>query len=213
MKIYDISIPISNQMIVWPGDPPVDIRTICSIAKRDDANVSLVQMNVHTGTHIDAPKHFLANGATTDQIPITKLTGTTLVLEIDPDEVLITSSVLKKHPDWGLLKQTKKVLFKTRNSTFWSRHPNLFIRNYIGIEKSGAEILADLELDLIGIDYLSIAPFGDTSQPHKILLSKEIVILEGIDLSDVPPGFYELICLPLSLSSVEGAPARAILKS
>jgi len=212
MKIYDISIPISNEMIVWPGDPPVNIRTISSIAKGDDANVSLVQMSVHTGTHIDAPKHFLESGQTTDQIPISQFSGKTLVLEIDPNEELITSSVLTRHPDWDLVKQSKKVLFKTKNSSLWQTQPHLFFRNYVGIDKSGAETLAELDLELIGVDYLSIAPFSDTTQPHNILLSKGIILLEGIDLSDVPPGFYEMICLPLSFSGVEGAPARAILK-
>ena len=211
MRIYDISIPISNATVVWPGDPPVNIQALSSIANGDHANVSQIAMSVHTGTHLDAPKHFLENGQTIDQIPIKQFTGKALVMEIDPNETLITSDVLNQNPDCELLKNSKKVLFKTKNSVLWTQQPHGFIKNYVGIDDSGAEMLAELNLDLIGVDYLSIAPFSDTTRPHKILLSKGIILLEGIILSNISPGIYELVCLPLRLSGVEGAPARAIL--
>lgn len=211
MKIYDISLPIKSHMLVWPGDPPVTMGSLSAIAKGDHSNVTQIQMSVHTGTHIDAPRHFIDSGGTIDQIPLRKMIGKAFVMIIDDDVDVISDQVLESHSDGHLLNQTKKVLFRTRNSSLWRSHPNTFQTNYVGINALGAALLASLNLDLIGVDYLSVAPYDETSQPHQILLSEEIVLLEGIDLSGVPSGFYDLYCLPLMIRGCEGAPARVIL--
>lgn len=213
MKIYDISVPITPSMPLWPGDPPVEITLETSIEKGGDANVSHLSMSVHTGTHLDAPKHFINSGNNIGQVSLEKLTGEVLVFVIDEAVDVITDQVLENHFQLGLLKQASKVLFKTRNSNLWDAHPKEFQQNFVGIDTSGAQFLSHLNLHLIGIDYLSIAPFNNTKQPHQILLTNDIVLLEGIDLSLVPCGIYDLICLPLNIPDCEGAPARAILLS
>jgi arylformamidase len=211
MKTYDISLPISKDLPVWPGDPKVALRQLSSIKDSETSNVSQIRMSVHTGTHIDAPRHFIDTGKTVDQISITKLTGQVLVIEIPENVDVISEDVLVSHPQRGSLEQSSKVLFKTRNSSLWHASETSFKENYVGIDTSGAEFLAKLSLDLIGLDYLSIAPYKDTIRPHLILLEKEIVLLEGIDLSKVKEGEYVLFCLPLLISGCEGSPARAIL--
>lgn len=211
MKIIDISLPISPQMAVWPDDPPVELRQLSAIKNGDDANVSQIQMSVHAGTHIDAPNHFIDSGKTIDELPLEKLIGQVLVMEIDSEVDIITENVLSTHVSTELLKTAKKVLFRTRNSSLWKSHPTDFQSNYVGIDKSGASYLAKLNLDLIGMDYLSVTSFTETIEPHQILLAKDIILLEGIDLSSVPGGVYQLFCLPLNIEGCNGAPARAIL--
>jgi arylformamidase len=132
-------------------------------------------------------------------------------LALDDDVGTISAEVLSSHPKSNLLEHARKVLFKTKNSSTWHTHQGIFQEDYVGIDTSGAEYLAKLDLDLIGVDYLSIAAYHDTDLPHQLLLQKEIILLEGIDLSEVPEGMYSLYCLPLLIEGCEGAPARAIL--
>lgn len=211
MKIYDISVPITPDMPVWPGDPAVDLQQVSTISSGESANVTHLSMSAHTGTHIDAPKHFIDNGKTIGQIPMEKLVGEVLVMQIDHSIDVVSKTVLQSHPHRSLLEDARKVLFRTRNSTLWHQSPRNFRKDYVGIDASGAEFLAELGLDLIGIDYLSIAPFDEALAPHQILLAENIVLLEGLDLSNVPSGVYELYCLPIHLPGCEGAPARVIL--
>lgn len=211
MKIFDISLPIKSEMAHWPGDPPVSLETLSAISNGDNANVTLIQMSVHTGTHIDAPKHFLDHGRTIDQLPLDKLMGETLVMEIPTNEKIISGEVLSNHTEKTLLAKVRRVLFKTTNSQLWMSDPAEFHKDYVAINTEGAEFLANLGLDLVGLDYLSIAPYDETTRPHQILLSKDIILLEGICLEDVQPGIYQMFCLPLNIENIEGAPARAIL--
>ncbi len=211
MDIFDISLPISEDMPVWPGDPAVAIRQVSMIENGDSSNVSQIKMSVHTGTHIDAPKHFLNKGKTIDQLVLDKLIGEALVMALDEHVRTISAEVLSNHPQSKLLEHARKVLFKTKNSLYWHSCQSVFQEDYVGIDTSGAEYLAKLDLDLIGVDYLSIATYHDTDVPHQVLLQKEIILLEGIDLSEVTEGIYTLYCLPLLLAGCEGAPARAIL--
>lgn len=198
-------------MPVWPGDPPVEISRASVIAQGDSANISQLNMSVHCGTHIDAPKHFIDEGNTVEQIPLEKLIGEVLVLEIEVEGNDITDVILKQHPENHLLEQASKIIFRTRNSTLWHEHPNQFRSDYVGISTSGATYLSQLDLDLIGIDYLSIAPYEDIFDPHSILLTHDVVLLEGLNLSGVPGGVYDLYCLPLKLLNCEGSPARVVL--
>jgi arylformamidase len=198
-------------MAVWPGDPSVEIQQLSSIDNGEEANVSQIRMSVHTGTHIDAPKHFLQEAGSIDKLPIEKLMGEALVLLIDDKVDVIDEKTLKNHPNVDDLVNCRKVLFKTRNSQYWEENRTTFNENYIGLNTSAAAFLAELNLDLIGVDYLSIAAYTDSEAPHKILLGKKIILLEGINLHNVLPGTYNLICLPLPIVDSDGAPARAIL--
>lgn len=211
MKIHDITLSIKPGMIVWPGDPDFALRQISSIQDGHESNISLLRMSVHTGTHIDSPKHFIDSGITVDQIPINKLVGDVLVIRINDKIKTITEEVIETHRMNDHIGIVKKILFRTRNSNLWHKHPSTFQQDYVGIDRSGAKYLAQFDLDLIGIDYLSIAPFSDTSAPHKILLSNNVVLLEGINLSGIEEGIHEIFCLPIFLKGAEGAPARVIL--
>jgi len=209
--MFDISIPISTSTIVWPGDPKIAIRQVSSLQEGDESNVTQIRMSVHTGTHIDAPNHFIDHGITIEKIPLTQLIGEALVVEVEDEVNVISAEILSSHPQIGDIRCARKILFRTRNSKFWQKNPAQFMTDYVGIDTSGAIFLATLNLDLIGIDYLSIAPFHDLNRPHQILLDKGVVLLEGIDLSQVSANIYQLICLPLKLTGMEGAPVRAIL--
>lgn len=211
MKIYDITLPISPDMAVWPGDPSVKIQQLSSIENGEEANVSQIRMSVHTGTHIDAPKHFLQGAGSIDKLPIEKLMGEALVLRIDDKVDVIDEKTLKNHPNFNDLVNSRMILFKTRNSQYWDENKTRFNENFVGLNTSAAAFLAELNLDLIGVDYLSIAAYADSEAPHKILLGKGIILLEGINLQSVPPGIYHLICLPLPIVDSDGSPARAIL--
>jgi len=213
MKIHDISIPLADKTAVWPGDPRVSIRQVSTIKSGDEANVSMMRMSVHTGTHIDAPKHFIDDGTTVDQIQLEKLIGEVLVIDLGKRVDVITQSVLEQHPECDTMKKVSRILFKTRNSDLWQTSPGQFHEDYIGLDAIGAEFLAGFRLDLIGVDYLSIARFAETQAPHQKLLEKDIVLLEGINLFGVAGGIYELICLPLKIPGCDGAPARAVLIS
>lgn len=213
MQIYDITLPIRSDMPVWPGDPKPTLRQLSSIKKGEESNVTQIRMSVHTGTHIDAPKHFIDTGKPVDQIPLEKLIGPVLVLAIDNTVDKISADIIQSHPQADQLKHVDKILFKTRNSEFWHCDPPVFHQDYVAIDASGAEYLVENKIELVGVDYLSIAPYEETSEPHQILLSKEVVLLEGIDLSQVPEGLYEIFCLPLNIFGSEGAPARVILLS
>jgi arylformamidase len=211
MKIFDISVPIRPGMATWPGDPSVKLERLASIEDGADANISQLQMCVHSGTHIDAPNHFLSNGKTVEGLPLETFIGEALVLEIAPDIDTITRGVLVSHEDIDHLKKAIRVLFKTRNSDLWSSQPSDFQSDYVGLDASAASFLAEINLSLVGLDYLSVATFKDTYQPHQILLSQGMTLLEGIDLSKITPGKYDLFLAPLLIEGCEGAPARAFL--
>lgn len=208
MPIYDISVAISPELLVYPGDPPVEIAPVSQAANHPlsgmSANVSRLSISTHAGTHIDPPFHYLPNGAKVDEIPLNALVGECEVIDIGiEDEINIP--VLQKFQFTA-----ERVLFKTKNSHLWGRSE--FARNYTYLNQAAAEYLAARKLKLVGIDYLSIDKFDSkTPQAHLALLKAGIVILEGLNLSEVPAGKYDLFCLPLKIAGGDGAPARAIL--
>ena len=207
MRTYDITLTITPQMIVWPGDPTVNIQRISSIASGDTANVSQMTMSCHTGTHVDAPDHFLNNGKTTEGLSLDLLVGRAYVLNL-PDVSVITASVLMRAE---IPPRTRRLLFKTRNSEYWAKGNNEFHTDFVGLSVDAAELLVDRNVRLVGIDYLSIAPYKLGIPVHTILLNAGVVVLEGLDLSQVSQGRYTLHCLPLKLGGTDGAPTRCIL--
>jgi arylformamidase len=208
MKIYDISLSISPDLPVWPGDPPIELETIASMELGRDANVSHLRTGVHIGTHVDAPHHFLNDGRTVEKLPLEVLIGPTRVVRV-PDEVdVITAEVLQAA---DIPEGSARLLFRTRNSELWRTGEPLFQEDFVAIAADGAEWLVAHGARLVGVDYLSVAPFRESVPTHRILLSAGVVAVEGLDLHAVPPGEYALYCLPLKLVGSEGAPARAIL--
>ncbi len=209
-KIIDITIEITENMVVWESDPGVKIRQVHAIKNGDSYNYARLNFGVHTGSHVDAPLHFLEDGKSMDQFALSAVVGPAQVVEIDDHIDLITADVLKNA---GIHPGTKRLLFKTRNSNYWKKQVPIFQKDYCGVTSDGAQFLANLGLQLVGIDYLSISPFSDLEEPHRILMRKDVIILETLNLADVNPGFYDLYCLPLKLIGCEGAPARVILVS
>ena len=208
MKIFDISLPISPELPVWPGDPAIELERVESMDEGAHANVSKLSASVHIGTHVDAPHHFLNDGRTVEQLPLDVLTGPCYVVQLPDGVEAITAEALG---GMSLPTNIKRVLFGTSNSRFWSRAETTFQEDFVAVTEDGAAWLVQHGIRLVGVDYLSVAPFGDSAQTHRRLLEAGVVVVEGLDLSAVPRGFYELYCLPLKLRGSDGAPARAIL--
>jgi arylformamidase len=207
MRIYDISLLISPNMPIWPGDPNIVLERVAKMEEGSHSNVSRLNLGVHTGTHVDAPYHFLGKGKTVEHLSLNHLTGRVYVIYL-PDVQLITAEVLERAE---IPPRTRRILFKTRNSEIWARHEMEFQKNFVAISPDGADYLVNRGLKLVGVDYLSVAPFGQSVPTHQTLLGAGVVVVEGLDLSQVPPGRYTLYCLPLKLAGSDGAPARAIL--
>ncbi len=207
MRTYDISLTISPDLPVWPGDPGIRLERVEKIEDGSNANVSRMDMGAHTGTHVDAPYHFLQDGKTIEQLNINLFTGRAYVLHL-PDADVITAKVLESAQ---IPPRTRRVLFKTRNSEIWLSKEAEFRTDFVGISADGAEYLVKRGVKLVGVDYLSVAPFKQSRPTHEILLKAGVVIVEGLDLSGVTQGRYTLYCLPLKLAGGDGAPARAIL--
>jgi len=203
----DISVPLRDSMVYWPSDPPVSIKRVKDIEQGDTANLSVISMGAHSGTHVDAPIHFVKKGKGVDNIPLDTVVGRARVIEIKDSES-ITPEELVRHR----IRRGERILFKTENSSHvWQKDE--FVEDFVFISDAAADLLVDRGVRLIGIDYLSVGSFKHGgSYVHKTLLSGGIWIIEGLNLSNVTPGKYDLICLPLRIVAGDGAPARAILK-
>lgn len=207
-KIYDISLTVTPGLPVWPGDPPVMLERVSKMEEGKHNNVSKFAMSAHAGTHVDAPYHFIADGETIEKLPVDVLVGPAQVVELPAGCTEITAAVLREA---GIAEGTLRLLLKTRNSRYWTQPGLPFQKDFAAVTPDGAEYLVARGIRLIGIDYFSVAPFGDSVPTHRVLLGAKLVILEGVDLSQVPAGPYQLYCLPLKLGGSDGAPARAIL--
>ncbi len=212
MRIIDVSVPISEATPTYPSDPHIKIEQWSALARGDTSNVSMLHLGAHTGTHLDAPAHFIEGAPKVSSLPLDVLIGEARVLEI-PREV---RAVEAEHVAAAKLEGARRVLFKTRNSSFWANTAEGFRTDFTYIAPGAARALVELGVRLVGIDYLSVEQFkSDRFETHTTLLSNGVVILEGLDLREVAAGDYELICLPLRLAggSGDGAPARAVLRS
>lgn len=207
MPIYDISLPISESLVVWPGDPPIRITQPSHLDRGDMATVSRLDIGAHTGTHVDAPVHFFQGGGSVDSFNLDLLVGPARVVHALEADVL-SASVLEA---LAIPPGTERVLFRTRNSERWAQGEEEFWTDYVGITDDGAQWLIEQGVRLVGIDYLSVAPFDELVAPHRTLLGAGLIVVEGLDLSGVAAGVYQLVCLPLKVVGGDGAPARAIL--
>ncbi|HEY8224918.1 MAG TPA: cyclase family protein [Pyrinomonadaceae bacterium] len=212
MPIYDVSVPLSAATPTYPSDPGIEIKSWHTIADGDNANVSLINFGLHSGTHVDAPAHFIEGGAKVESLPLESLIGEAEVVEVGNDIRAIDERFVVSNCSNG----SQRILFKTRNSAFWNNTKDGFREDYTYIEPAAARRLAESGIKLVGIDYLSVEQFhSDHFETHHALLSKGVVIVEGLDLRAVPAGFYELMCLPLKIAegSGDGAPARVVLRT
>jgi arylformamidase len=203
----DISVPLKTGMVTWPGDPPARIAQALDMEKGDPCTVSLIDMGAHTGTHMDAPAHFVRGGAGMDALPLDTAIGSARVIAIrDPES--IKPEELRRHR----LRRGERILFKTRNSDHcWNT--DSFVEDFVFISSSAAEYLAERQVWLVGVDYLSVGGFRvDGVETHQALLQAGIWIIEGLNLTGVQPGKVELVCLPLRIVGADGAPARAVLR-
>ncbi|HKP68052.1 MAG TPA: cyclase family protein [Pyrinomonadaceae bacterium] len=210
MKIYDVTVAVSETVPIYEGDPRVEIEGVKGIATGDSANVSKLCFGAHTGTHVDAPNHFIEGTRRVEDLELMKLVGPCRVIEVDDSVTAIGVEHVKG------LAGVDRVAFKTRNSAFWNEPEKGFRTDFTYISPEAARALADAGVKLVGIDYLSVERFGsDDYATHTTLLEKEIVILEGLDLREVPAGDYEIVCLPLKYvgATGDGAPARTILRT
>lgn len=209
MKIYDISVPIHASMPVYEGDPGVEVEAWSAFAKGNSSNVSLLNFGAHTGTHVDAPAHFIEGARKIDALPLEILIGPARVISVSEDASEIDPEFIERCD----LNGVERLIFHTRNSSFWNEG---FRKDFTHLLPEAAQILVDRGIKLVGTDYLSIEKFhSGHHKTHLTLLSNKVVIVEGLNLSDVPDGDYELICLPLKIAegAGDGAPARAVLRT
>jgi len=206
-KWIDISVSLHSGMVHWPDNPPVKIERLKDMNRGAVCNVSVMSLGAHTGTHMDAPLHFLKNGKSLDKLPLEATIGPARVVEIK-DREMVRPDELRAHN----LRSGERILFKTRNSSrCWKT--DAFIEDFVYISREAAQYLVDRGIRTIGVDYLSVGGFHrDGLETHRILLGAEVWIIEGINLSKVKPNNYELVCLPLKVLGNDSAPARALLR-
>lgn len=205
-KLLDVSVPLTGGMPAYPGNPDFELQPIKRIAQGGSSNVSRLVLGTHTGTHVDAPKHFIDDGASVDSLPLELLIGRARVVEITRRGGIGAEDLAAAG-----LREDLRVLLKTPNSALWNS--NAFHEDYSHVTESGARYLVEQGVKVVGIDYLSIEQFRKPGAPaHRMLLSNGVIIIEGLNLSDAEPGMYEMYCLPLPVTGGDGAPARVVLK-
>jgi arylformamidase len=205
---YDISLPIAPNMPTWPSDAPIVVEPTSRISRGGSSNVSRLGMSSHTLTHVDPPCHFVDRGLTVDHLPLEVLIGPAVVVEPHPEKNLITATDLGQLG----LRDAERVLIKTRNSDLWAGGPYEFQSDYVSLSRDAAAWLVSKGVKLVGVDYLSVEAYEAPKHPvHHALLDNGVVVVEGLNLSQVPEGRYQLICLPLKIRNGDGAPARVVL--
>ena len=205
MKLIDVTVPLDASLPVYPGNTPFSLEAIKRIAEGGSSNVSSLHMSAHTGTHVDAPRHFFDSGEGVESLPLELLIGRARVIEVTSARG-IGPEALK-----GIDAEDIRVLIKTRNSRLWGSPE--FHQDYVGVTAEGATYLVNHGVKVLGVDYLSVEEFRKPGAPaHHILLGGGTIVIEGLNLRDVEPGIYELFCLPLRLVGADGAPARVVLR-
>jgi arylformamidase len=205
-KLLDVSVALAAGIPAYPGNPEFELQPIKRIADGASSNVSKLVMGTHTGTHVDAPRHFFDEGAGVDALPLDLLLGRARVVEITKRGGIGAAELAEAG-----LREDIRVLLKTSNSALWNGEG--FHPDYTHLTEGGARYLVDQGVKVIGIDYLSVEQFKKAGAPaHRVLLSQGVIIIEGLNLGEADPGMYEMYCLPLRIAGADGAPARVILK-
>ena len=204
----DVSLTLKSGMLHWPGDPPVVIERMRDMNRGDTVNLSRITMGVHSGTHVDAPVHFLNGAAGVDRIPFDPLVGQARIIAIAAKGSIREADLAGHNVAKG-----ERILLRTGNSIRQLLHSPAFDEGFIYLEEDAARFLATREVKTLGVDYLSVGGYRKNGPAvHQILLEAGILIIEGLDLAGVLPGLYEMICLPMKILDADGAPARVILR-
>jgi arylformamidase len=207
-EYIDISLVLSERLPVWPTSERFQMYADGRISKGGNNNTSSVKFNLHTGTHVDAPWHFLDDGVTVDRLALADLIGVARIAHV-PGARRITPGVLD---GLNLPTDTRRLLLRTDNSLLWANHIEEFSTNFVALTPEAAEWVVARDIRLIGVDYLSVQCFHDPDdRTHQVLLKNRVVVVEGLNLCDVEPGEYNLICLPIRIHGAEAAPARVLL--
>ena len=206
MKLIDVSVPLDAALPTYPNNTPFSLEPVKRIARGESSNVSTLHMSAHTGTHVDAPRHFFDDKPGAEALPLELLIGRTRVVEVATRSGISAA-------DLGAvdLSEDIRLLIKTHNSRLWGSPE--FHTDYVGVTESGARHLVDHGIKVVGVDYLSVEQFRAPGAPaHRVLLGAGTIVIEGLNLADVDPGIYEMICLPLRIIGADGAPARVVLR-
>jgi arylformamidase len=206
MRLIDVSVPLDALLPTYPHNTPFSLEPIKRIARGDSSNVSTLHMSAHTGTHVDAPRHFFDQGAGTESLPLELLIGRARVIEINSRAGIAAEDLAAID-----LSDDIRVLIKTHNSRLWGSPE--FRQDYVGVTDSGAKHLVEHGIKVVGVDYLSVEKFHNPGAPaHHVLLGAGTIVIEGLNLREVDPGVYEMFCLPLRVVGSDGAPARVVLR-
>jgi arylformamidase len=206
MKLLDISVPLDAALASYPGNTPYSLEPIKRIARGDSSNVSTLHMSAHSGTHVDAPRHFFDQAPGAEGLPLEMLCGRARVIELTTRKAITADDLAQRD-----LSEDVRVLIKTHNSRLWGSPE--FQRDFIGVAESGAKYLVEHGIKVVGVDYLSVEAFKTPGAPaHHVLLGGGTIVIEGLNLRDIEPGMYELLCLPLLVVGSDGAPARVVLR-
>ena len=205
IKYYDISLNLSSETVSWVTSPPFELVERKRMSRGDRNNSSALNMSAHAGTHVDAPFHFVPDGATIESLPLEIFIGPALVHAVDADRY-----ITREHVEAIDLKGETRLLFKTRNSQLL--HRPAYTPDFVAFSVEAAQALVARGVKLVGLDYLSVAHAEEQVPVHRAFLDHGVVLLEGVDLSEITPGRYELICFPLRLRGLDGAPCRAVLR-
>jgi arylformamidase len=208
LPLLDVSLRLSPELPCYPGNPAFELQPVKRIARGDSSNVSALKFGTHTGTHVDAPRHFFDDGQGADELPLDVLLGAARVVHFPG-----TRAVTAGHLQDVDLQDVTRLLIRTDNSAGWAGESR-FNPDFVYLADDGARLLVERGIRLVGVDYLSVEQFKASGAPtHHALLGRGVVVVEGLDLSTAPPGDYELICLPLKIAGGDGAPARVLLRS
>lgn len=206
----DVSLPVSSRMLTWPGDPPAVVRRTSDMAAGDSSTVSELILGSHTGTHVDAPVHFIEGATGVDAIPLDAMIGEAFVADARGLQGALDGADLER---LGVPAGTKRLLLRSDNSELWREARPAFPDTYVCLSPDGAAWCVDRGLRTVGVDFLSIEQKGAEGHPtHVTLLGAGIAIIEGLNLGDIEPGAYDLICMPLRLTGCDGSPARVTLR-
>ena len=207
---FDVTYPIRPEMVVWPGQPQTERRRVSSIDEGEDSNVSVLTLSLHTGTHMDAPLHFYKDGADITAAPFEAMFGPVRVAEVAG--AMVSRDELEAYEKRaGALKPRERIFFKTANSRRdWLTEP--FNEDYVAVDDEAARYLVQRDIAVVGVDYLSVAPFFDTFYTHRILLGAEVWVIEGLDLRNIDEGHFEMAALPLKIVGSDASPLRVLLR-
>ena len=206
----DVTYPIRPEMVVWPGQPQTERHRASSIDDGKSSNVSILTMSLHTGTHMDAPLHFYKDGADITAAPFEAMFGPVRVTEVS-GEVVSRAELTAYEKRVGALKPGERIFFKTKNSERnWLTEP--FNEDYVAVNAEAAQYLVECEIAVVGVDYLSIAPFADTFHTHRTLLGAGVWVIEGLDLRNIDEGHFEMAAMPLKIVGSDASPLRVLLR-